>query len=1403
MKARTWLKGITIALCAATFTIACVACVPLDPNPNDDTTNKEETVEYNVTFDLNGGEAAEGVDYSARKVKQGDTITLPEAPIKVGSKFIEWVIGEETYAPGAEVTVTDNIVVKATWEVISPVVTYYDFDGSVFKQEEVGYDAVFALTTETPAPNKYGVEFQNWVAPDVERVQDNLYIHALWSYNQSDDKYFEYTETEDRNAYTVAASEGAADEAAVDTIFLPIVHNEKPVIGITPAANAESAAFTSLHATTVVIPDAYTEVADYAFANNADIETVLYCKVSDMQFADTKLTKIGSHAFYYMAKLATVFTGEEKAINILNSITEIGDYAFAFQGSVQNAQVSTGGDVLSAVRALTFEAESTLTTIGENAFRYAGFGFERDDNDNFVGFDLTIPASVETISDYAFYGARFIFSLDFEENSHCTTIGARAFTADDSPTSGNRAGYLADIFIPKSVTSIGDRAFIRQQISTFIFEKGGTEDLVIGTQVAQHTDNDSPAMTSIEFPARLKTMGDGSGKVFSNFKNLTEIKFENTAENPSRLEEICGSCFSENRVLTTVTIPQSVTTIGSSAFSGCYKLTTVNFEEGDAPLTIGDDAFSYGTSASNGSDRGYNPLTSFEFPYRTTSIGKTVFRNHHLLSSITFEATPAGKEPVPLTFVDFAFGAYTTAITSSNTTSPLAITKITVPARTETIGQGFVQGQLSLTEIEFEAGFHADIPNYFAYECPALTKIEIPEGVQKIGSYAFSAGSLTSGKYNKVSSGSNEEGNVTATATNLAYADLVNDEITTLTIPASVTEIGQYAFRNLPNLATLTFADAPAGTAAALEIDANNFDYASSGVGVAELTVTLGTTVKSVESNFCQKNNLKSITIKEGVQTIAASAFTTTVATAAVTEVTLPVSLTSVDPTAFSLPQLKTFHVASGNTVYESGDGDNGVLYKKGVDGGNRTICLVPKANTTTTFNFSNVIIGKAAFSGNTHITTLTLGTGVTIDDQAFMNCTELQTVTISAQPTFVSGAGETFKGCTKLATVTTTGVTVLCDNMFNGCVKLTAFDALEDIIDFGGEIGNVFNGCTILAWNKEGDADGITINAAITSLPAGTFQNCPAITKVNLNNVTELGTRALQGTGITEIDVSKVTTFGQYALGSTGISTVNLAAATTLGGNFLNGTQVTSVTVPSAVADIPAAAFAGCAQLKTIILEGTTAKTLGNASGIPSSNAGLLIIVADDLVDDYRAANNWKNTAIINKIVGTSTVQVSFASEGAGDASVTLPEAVTVHKNEFYTLPAAPTATSLGEDVYFAGWKVGDGTELKAAGEQVEITAATTITAVYKKKTTVTFSWGEDVTVTEPAQVPTAQKVEKGGKVIDPNVTPVCEGKTFKGWKKQGAEDTELWDFASDTVPEEGDTLELVAVWEAAAPAE
>ena len=78
-----------------------------------------------------------------------------------------------------------------------------------------------------------------------------------------------------------------------------------------------------------------------------------------------------------------------------------------------------------------------------------------------------------------------------------------------------------------------------------------------------------------------------------------------------------------NSVLKEIAIPNSVTTIGNSAFSYCTSLTSVTI--GDSVTSIGDYAFSYCTS-----------LTSITIPDSVTSIGKSAFSDCHSLTSVTF-----------------------------------------------------------------------------------------------------------------------------------------------------------------------------------------------------------------------------------------------------------------------------------------------------------------------------------------------------------------------------------------------------------------------------------------------------------------------------------------------------------------------------------------------------------------------------------------------------------------------------------------------------------------------------------------------------------------------------------------------------------------------------------------------
>lgn len=79
--------------------------------------------------------------------------------------------------------------------------------------------------------------------------------------------------------------------------------------------------------------------------------------------------------------------------------------------------------------------------------------------------------------------------------------------------------------------------------------------------------------------------------------DYTEYGFK-TVQLPDTLESIGAQAFAGNILLESIVIPASVTNIGESAFNSCSELSSIVFEEGTAPLTVGVSAFE-GTSATD------------------------------------------------------------------------------------------------------------------------------------------------------------------------------------------------------------------------------------------------------------------------------------------------------------------------------------------------------------------------------------------------------------------------------------------------------------------------------------------------------------------------------------------------------------------------------------------------------------------------------------------------------------------------------------------------------------------------------------------------------------------------------------------------------------------------------------
>ena len=195
---------------------------------------------------------------------------------------------------------------------------------------------------------------------------------------------------------------------------------------------------------------------------------------------------------------------------------------------------------------------NTLATIGEEMFYNSKLK------------TVVIPANVTTIGGSAFKNCSSLATVTFEKESQLKTIGG-GYSGSSSYYYGAFSGCssLTSIEIPASVTTIEATAFKGcYKLATVTFEQGSQLKTIGGDYYKQFyygAFSDCP-ITTIEIPASVETIG--------------------------------SSAFSGCTSLTAIEIPASVTTIGTAAFKGCSSLTTVTFEKGSQLKTIGGGSYS-------------------------------------------------------------------------------------------------------------------------------------------------------------------------------------------------------------------------------------------------------------------------------------------------------------------------------------------------------------------------------------------------------------------------------------------------------------------------------------------------------------------------------------------------------------------------------------------------------------------------------------------------------------------------------------------------------------------------------------------------------------------------------------------------------------------------------------------
>ena len=238
-------------------------------------------------------------------------------------------------------------------------------------------------------------------------------------------------------------------------------------------------------------------------------------------------------------------------------------------------------------------------------------------------------------------------------------------------------------------------------------------------------------------------------------------------------DELGLDAFNGCSVLTSLTLPSSVTSIGYYAFSGCSGLTSLTIPS--SVTSIGDYAF-----------RGCSGLTSLTIPSSVTRIGDSAFMNCSGLTSLTIPSS-------------------VTSIRSEVFFGCSGLTSLTIPSSVTSIGSDAFYGCSGLTSLTIPSSV-TSIGDYAFRGCSGLTSLTIPSSVTSIGSDAFGNCSGLTNLYYII-----DEKFETYLSKGHPYIDVkcgieyyLNDKkITSVVIPSTITELGKYAFQNCRDLTSV------------------------------------------------------------------------------------------------------------------------------------------------------------------------------------------------------------------------------------------------------------------------------------------------------------------------------------------------------------------------------------------------------------------------------------------------------------------------------------------------------------------------------------------------------------------------------------------------------------------------
>lgn len=416
------------------------------------------------------------------------------------------------------------------------------------------------------------------------------------------------------------------------------------------------------------------------------------------------------------------------------TVTAIGEYAFNPSRMITNVSSVFIPATVTSIGRLAFRCCKFLATVtfaeGSQLKSIGGNAFSGTDPAHPIFKEIQIPDSVETIGTNAFQNCQDLESI---------TLPASLKTIESSAFSSCR--NLSEVRLPTSLKAIQSYVFDGCSSLETVFYDGPLAQWSQITADKGFLGYSCPSLVMSDYTAQFISVRDEDDP-FPPPKTVTITKYtgtESTVILPSTISswpvtKIGEDALKDNTTITSVTIPASVTEIGSNAFAGCTNLTSVHYEGDWSKLTIqsGNPAVQDAANA---------PLFDFAFTPDNTAV---IVRYKGTAADVTIPSRYKGK---PVTMIDHAafYNSVVTSVTIPDSVTSIRdsafvfcsqLTNISIPNSVTAIGSFAFDGCTKLESITLPSSL-STIQSYAFYNCGNLKTIRIPVSVTFIENFAF------------------------------------------------------------------------------------------------------------------------------------------------------------------------------------------------------------------------------------------------------------------------------------------------------------------------------------------------------------------------------------------------------------------------------------------------------------------------------------------------------------------------------------------------------------------------------------------------------------------------------------------------------------------------------------------